>query len=40
MYVHQALPKDLNTLKKPTYEIKKKSQPKQELTPRLHKDLS
>ncbi len=41
MYVHQALPKDLNTLKNTAYEIKKKSQPKQKLTtPRLHKDLS
>lgn len=41
MYVHQALPKELNTLKNPSYEIKKKSSPKQKLTtPRLHKDLS
>jgi hypothetical protein len=41
MYVHQALPKDINSLKNPSYEIKKKSSPKQKLTtPRLHKDLS
>lgn len=41
MYMHQALPKEFNALKNPTYEIKKKSSPKQKLlTPRIHKDIS
>lgn len=40
MYVHQALPKDLNSLAPPSYEIKKKSSPKEKLTPRIHKEIS
>jgi len=41
MYVHQALPKDISSLKNQSYEIKKRLSPKQKLTtPRLHKDLS